>query len=99
MTLVPKSVTVTSQFKAFGFREGLSSGSELSVTYEVPDGMSDIELRKEMVKKKFVLESMVLRAELGKGMIPVELYEEVHARTRKASEELIHGYDQVKPSV
>ena len=91
--LVIKEVTINSSLKAFGFRDGISSGSEISITLDVPSDMTELELKKEIVRKKFTLDTMVARSEMGKGMIPKESYTEICTRAKKTSEEIIHGYD------
>ena len=58
MSLIPKTVTVEGSFKAFGFRDGLSSGTDLSMTFEVPPGMTMEEIKKEVVGYKFTLDTM-----------------------------------------
>lgn len=85
--LVPKQVTITSVFKAYGFRDGLSSGSEISMTYEIPDGMPD--LAKEIKMKKLVLDSLVLRAEWVRGSIPEEVYAHEAHKLDEAAAKLV----------
>lgn len=91
--LVPRTVTISSSFKAFGFREGLSGGTDVSVTLDVPPGFTIADLQKEIVRQKFMLDTMAMRAELGKGMLPLELFEDLYKRAKKASEVSINGYD------
>lgn len=91
MPLVPKTVTVSSSFKAFGFRDGLSSGSDLSMTFDVEGDMSIDEVRKEIYKAKYSLDMMALRIEAGKGMIPQELVNEISTRARKTATEMVNG--------
>lgn len=91
--LVPKSVTINSSFKAYGFRDGLSGGTDISVTFDVPEHWTMAEVRKEIIRQKFSLDTMAMRAELGKGLMPLSLFEELYARAKKFSEETISGID------
>lgn len=73
LKLTPTEVRITSIFKAYGLRDGLSSGSEISVTYQIAPGTP--ELAKEIRLKKLVLDTMVLRAEFARGSIPEEIFQ------------------------
>lgn len=94
--LVPKSVTVNSSFKAYGFRDGLSGGSDISVTFDIPEGYSMADVRKEIIRQKFNLDVLAMRSELGKGLMPLPLFEELFARAKKFSEETINGIESSK---
>lgn len=89
--LVPKQVTITSSFKAFGFRDGVSSGTDASVVIDIPPTMTAEELKIEMIKQKFTLDTFVTRSEVGKGTIPAELYQDIYNRNKTFSEGIIHG--------
>lgn len=90
--LVLKTVTVSGSFKAFGFRDGISSGTELSMTFDVPDSMSMEDVKAEIVKTKFTLDVTALRIEAGKGMVPSELMMEIIQRSKKNSSEMVESY-------
>lgn len=91
MPLVPKSVTVSASFKAFGFRDGLSSGTDLSITFDVEGDMALEDVRREVYKAKYSLDMMALRIEAGKGMIPQELVNEISTRAKKTATEMVNG--------
>lgn len=96
--LIPKTVTVSGSFKAYGYRDGLSSGTDLSMTFEVPEGMTMDEVKAEIVKTKFTLDVTALRIEAGKGMIPAELMQDIVQRSKKNSKDMIEAYGKQEPT-
>lgn len=90
------SVRITGSFKAYGFREGLSGGTEISIEMSVPPGTPPLEVKKEIVRQRHALDMMCLRAEHGKGFVPDELFHDIQKRSKAYSEALIHGYDAAK---
>jgi hypothetical protein len=92
--LIPKQVTVSSSFKAFGFREGLSTGSDISVTFDIPSGYSGSAVRAEIAKQKFALDSMVIAMEAAKGTIPKELQLDLVSRARAHTEAFVKGCEE-----
>lgn len=91
-----RSVTISGSFKAYGMRDGLSSGTDISITFDVPDGMPMVEVKKEIVRQKFMVDSMCLKAEMGKGMIPSELFNDLHQRAKASSQAIINEYESSK---
>lgn len=92
MRVRPTSFTVTGSFKAYGMRDGMSSGSEVSVTFEVLPDTPLVEVKREIVRQQFMVDTMCLRTELGKGMIPTELFKELHTRAKISSETILSEY-------
>ena len=91
--LIPKQVTVTSSFKAFGFREGLSGGTELSVVLEIPEGMTLNAIKAEIVRQKYALDVISMDMEAAKGMIPQELLKDLQVRARATCESLVKTFE------
>lgn len=71
-TLIPKQVTVTSEVKFFGLDRGASDGSGLTVTFDIPPGISRKDLERMIWVEKERLDLQVLIAERVKESITEE---------------------------
>jgi hypothetical protein len=89
--LTPKQVTVTSQFKAFGYRDGLSSGSEVSVVFDISEGTTDVVLAEAVLRERYKLDVAVLNSEFGKGHIPRELYRSLRQAVRESHKQQLES--------
>lgn len=69
IALIPKQVTVSSEAKFFGLDRGASDSSGLSVTYDIPEGLSKKELEQLIWSEKERLDLMVLVSERVKESI------------------------------
>lgn len=73
MRLIQKEITITSSSKNFGLEKGASEGSELAVTFIVPDALVSEENRSEftraVLEEKERLDRMVLYMEHARGSI------------------------------
>jgi len=67
--LQPREITVGSEAKFFGFDKGMSSGSQLSVLFVIPEDMHPAELNRAVMEEKEQLDIKLLVMELGKGAI------------------------------
>lgn len=69
--LVPKEITITSSAKHFGLDRGASDGSELSISFCVPDELSTDRLAfaAAVLEEKERLDRTVLYMEYAKGAI------------------------------
>lgn len=90
--LVPKTVTIGSDLKFYGdssFRgvSGSSSGSSVSVTYEIPPGVSKEELESLVYGLKLDLDQTVLDMEVRRGSVPKRAASEME-------DHLIDSYDE-----
>lgn len=87
--LIPKEVTITGSFKGYGAYDGVSSGTELSVTFSIPDGMDEAALKEAMLRTKFTLDSLSLKMELAKGVVLPEVAQEIYTRMKAGLQHLI----------
>lgn len=78
--LKPKTLSISSSFKAWGFREGLSTGTDLIMTFDIPDGMTEEAVKEEVARRKFSMDVLAMNLELAKGTIPQELFDELKTR-------------------
>jgi len=72
--LTPKSVTIGSEAKHFELDGGVSNGSSISITFDVPNTTSRKELAKWILTEKEKLDLFVLSAEVLKGALSKEHY-------------------------
>lgn len=70
--LKPKEITVESSVKFFELDRGMSSGSMLSITYEIPEGMDQEQLKIARLKEKERLDLTLLSMEVARGGMSVE---------------------------
>jgi len=74
--LIPKSVTIGSEAKHFALDDGVSNGSSISITFDVPK--PDITTRKDLTQwilaEKEKLDLLVLSAEVLKGALSSDEY-------------------------
>ena len=90
--LKPKAVTLHSSFKAFGFRDGISTGTEISVSFEVDGEPTEAQLKEAIVREQFVLDTLAMRLERGKKSFPAEIYNDIHQNAKLNAQELIYAY-------
>lgn len=88
-----KSVSVTGIFKAYGIRDGISSGSEISVTFDVLPTDHPITTKINILEAKFLVDSMAMNFEEAKGMIPPEMKAEIHQRYKTAMRGMREQYE------
>ena len=69
-----KTVTVVSQAKYFGLEEGKSTGSEVHITYEVDEDTSMDSLKKEVLRRKWDLDQLLLIQEYARGTLSPSKY-------------------------
>lgn len=86
--LKPRTVTLGSEAKFFGLDKGESNGSSASITFEIPDGMTDADLKRAMLLEKERLDIFTLITERLKGSLSQELFEARRANIK-------NGYDKV----
>ena len=70
--LVPKTVTVNGSFKAYGLVDGISSGSDVGVTLDVPEGLTRKELDQKVLEWELWANRHALAAEMLKGFVSKE---------------------------
>ncbi|HEC60639.1 MAG TPA: hypothetical protein ENI27_00100 [bacterium] len=87
-TLIPKKITLGSEAKHFALDEGVSNGSSVSMTFDVPKGISKHDLVQWMYLEKEKLDLFVLSAEFLKGAVSTAEY-----TARKATIQM--NYDRV----
>lgn len=87
--LVPMSVTLTAEQKYFSREDGRSDGSMISVTFHIPEGISDTELKKLMFQEKERLDLFVLIANKLSGSLSDELYTERRAEIKTGYNKLL----------
>lgn len=74
--LIPKSITIEGNFKPFnkGDPMGVSDGTSISITYEIPDGISRKDLNRMVLEEKRHIDLMCLVAERMKGSVPDSIF-------------------------
>lgn len=72
--LVPRQVTITSEAKFFSLDRGASDCSGLSITYDVPEGISRRGLEQMIWAEKERLDLMVLVSERVKESVDAESF-------------------------
>lgn len=82
--LIPKLVTVGGEFKSWGFIDGVSSGTSLSVQYEVPPEMTSLELDLAISVSRYQLDVLCINAESIKGTVAPEVVESISRRAHEA---------------
>lgn len=80
MKLIPRSVTVGAAIKSFGLMDGVSAGSDMSMTLDIPEGMSATELEAELVRVETFIQHRVLEVEAAKGIFPQHILTAVRTR-------------------
>lgn len=74
MKLTPRSITISSELKFFGLDRGASEGTNLSVTFDIPEGVEGQLLKQLMLREKKSLDLLALACEHIKGSIGAEGY-------------------------
>jgi len=67
LQLIPRSVTVESNLKLFELQNGMSSGTTLAMTFDVPQGMDRPMLRQRMLEEKEILNRLAGVMEVASG--------------------------------
>lgn len=86
--LAPRTVTIESNLKAFGLDKGISDGTTVSVTYDVPPDTTRPEFTRLVLEEKERLDKLALYMEHAKGSV-----ENDFLSRRKAQIE--RGYDKL----
>jgi hypothetical protein len=95
--LVPTQVSLTSSFKAFGHIDGVSSGTEISISYSIPEGITNDELREEIVKRLCGLGVAVVTQEHNKGTLSKSLYEILVNKLKESTKRMLsNGSEETK---
>lgn len=74
--LIPRRVTVGTSFKSWGGEpsSGTSEGTDLSIEFDVPDGIQGKELKLALLLEKMELDQLALVAERAKGTITNDFF-------------------------
>ena len=72
--LVPTSITIESSGKFFGLEKGVSTGTLIATTFDVPEGTTADELKVARLEEKERLDLLVLTMEVARGSMTVEEY-------------------------
>lgn len=96
--LIPRQVTITSELKFFGLDRGSSTGSPVSVTYDVPEGLEGSDFRRTVLEEKERLDILVLTMELARGGITRLAYDEKRANLRRSFDGLLQRESSDKQS-
>lgn len=92
MPLILKKVTIQGSFKAYGYRDGISGGTEITEEYEVPeDDLKGNFLKREILTKKHLIDKRCMLAEYMKGTIPEEIYTSMVSRLDRMYQDLLQG--------
>ncbi|HEC65657.1 MAG TPA: hypothetical protein ENI23_10195 [bacterium] len=86
----PKKVTLGSESKHFVLEDGVSNGSSVSVTFDIPKDMPKKELVTWMYSEKERLDLFVLSAEVLKGALSKDLYAVRKAVIKENYDRLLH---------
>ena len=76
MSLKPKRVTIESNAKFFELDRGMSSGSTISMEYDIPEDLEGNDLKLEVYKRKEILDLTLLAMEVARGGISNQSYAE-----------------------
>lgn len=96
MKLVPKEITLSSQYKCFGLDAGESSGSFVGVTFSVANMDSD-DLEREIMIQKLTLDILVLQMEYERGSFPKKRhYREKLSKLEEALTSYQEGTDEAR---
>jgi len=87
--LVPRKVVLGSSIKFFGLDIGRSDGTEISVEFEVPDGIDGKELKKAMLLEKENLDNLVLIMENAKGTMKESFWKTSRQRLKDAYDSML----------
>lgn len=100
--LKPREITVGSEAKFFGFDKGMSSGSQLSVLFVIPEDMTSGELNRAVLEEKEQLDIKLLVMELGKGAIDNNQYDVFKGRIKAYYDRILkrvtHGPSPGQPN-
>jgi len=72
--LTPRSVTIGSEAKNFALDDGVSNGSSISITFDIPRDADRHELAISILSEKEKLDLFVLSAEYLKGALSSDEY-------------------------
>lgn len=89
LKLIAKQVTVGSEAKFFGLDRGASDGSSVSITFEIPEGMDEKELKRAMLVEKERLDMFVLVAERIKESMPDNVFQQRKAALKSQYDKLL----------
>lgn len=94
--LIPKSVTISSEAKHFELDGGVSNGSSLSITFDVPkpDVTSRKDLTQWVLAEKEKLDLLVLSAEVLKGALSADEYARRKALIKSNYDRVLHRQSQ-----
>jgi hypothetical protein len=89
--LIPRQITVGSDFKAFTKSDpiGLSDGSSVSITFDVDPNLNDVELSRLVFIEKEKLDLATLTMEYAKGSITDTLFQHRKARIRGTYDKIL----------
>lgn len=89
LKMVPKTVRITSMLKFFGLETGSSGGTELSVEFAVPDGVTTKDFKRMVFEEKERLDTMALYAEAAKGSILASVFDSRKMVLRESYDRLL----------
>lgn len=72
--LIPRRTTIESNVKFFELDKGMSSGSAVSIEFDLPEDMDDDELKVARMEEKERLDLVLLSMEVARGGMSVENY-------------------------
>lgn len=87
--LTPKTVQIGSELKFFGLDRGASDGSSVSITFDIPEGVDDKEMRKLILTEKEKLDKLVLYCEQIKGSVDESVFKQRKAAITTAYDKLL----------
>ena len=95
----PKKMTLGSESKHFALDEGMSNGSSVSITFDIPKDMPNKDLVTWMYSEKERLDLFVLSAEVLKGALSKNEYAVRKATIKTNYDRLLHRRSEEDLSV
>jgi hypothetical protein len=89
LQLVPRTVTVESNLKLFELQNGMSSGTTLAMTFDIPEGMDRAMLRQRMLEEKEVLNRLAGVMEVASGAFERTRFESWRKRMTKLFDQIL----------
>ena len=86
----PKKITLGSEAKHFQLDDGMSNGSSVSMTFDIPDDLPNKDLVMWMYAEKEKLDLFVLSAEHLKGALGRDDYIRRKTQIKAAYDTLLH---------
>jgi hypothetical protein len=87
--LTPRKVSIEANLKLFTLQTGISTGSSITVEFDVPDGLDPAELKDELYREKEQLDATLLTMELVRESLSREDYDRMRRRQRGAYDILL----------